>query len=441
MPDFFKRIFYNESEITEKQYSISRFFFVVEAMCSSPIGTLVAGSYLAGLFAYLGASEAASSVIMSVVALAGLVQFLSPLVAERLRRRKLLSISLFSFFKLSLAFIMLTPMLFENKMVALAVAAALYLAGHFANAFCTPMYSVWVISVVPEDIRGKYFGVKDAFTNISCAVLSYAGGMILDTYTKAGDQRMGFFGVGILVLVIAIVNIACFFPVREPIVSEQTAKVNLKDVFLKPFQNERFRPVLVINILYQSSLYLSNAFFAIFQVSRLGLSYEIISLTTCVNIALRTLLAPVWGRIASKYSWFSSTRFSLLALIMSFFVWVFITKENVLWMVWVATVISAIAWGGIGLSLFGLQFDLAPKQNTSIYISCNSAMAGVVGFLSSLAGSIFIGYTNGFSFRIGFLEICDMQILFILSTLLGAWCICYIGRLEKRLKRMKQLER
>lgn len=155
MPGFFRKIFFNESEITEKQYQNSRMFFIVEAMCSSPLATLVSGSYLAGLFCYLGASESVSSVIMSVVALAGLVQFVSPLVAERLHRRKLISTAFFSFFKLSLAFIMFTPMLFENKLVALAVAASLYLAGHFANAFVTPMYSVWLVSLLPEQVRGN----------------------------------------------------------------------------------------------------------------------------------------------------------------------------------------------------------------------------------------------------------------------------------------------
>ena len=63
--------------------------------------------------------------------------------------------SVFFVFKLSLAFIMFTPMLFENKLVALAVAASLYLAGHFANAFVTPMYSVWLVSLLPEQVRGN----------------------------------------------------------------------------------------------------------------------------------------------------------------------------------------------------------------------------------------------------------------------------------------------
>lgn len=435
MPGIFRKIFYNDSEITEKQYRLSRNFFIVEAMCSSPVTTLVSGSYLAGLFAYLGASEAVSSIIMSVVALAGLVQFTSPLVAERLQRRKLLSTSFAAFHRLSLMLIMLAPVLFDNKLLALGVAAVLYLAGNFANAFVTPMYSVWVVSILPEQIRGKYFGIKDAFTNISCALLSYAGGMILDTYTAAGDQRMGFFWVGVLVLVIAVIDICCFLPVREPVQEKAREKINLKDIFTKPFRNAGFRPVLIINIFYQSALYLSQAFFAIFQVSRLGLSYELIGLTTCVNIGLRTLLAPVWGRIASERSWFFSTRFSLLVLLLSWFIWVFITVDNVFWMVWVATVISAVAWAGIGLSLFGLQFALAPKENTSVYISCNNAMAGVVGFIASLAGSAFIGATNGYSFSIGSFVICDMQLLFIASTVLGALCVWYISRLEKRLKR------
>lgn len=435
MPGFFRKLFFNESEITEKQYRVSRNFFIVEAMCSSPVTTLVSGSYLAGLFAYLGASEAVSSIIMSVVALAGLVQFASPLVAERLQRRKLLTTSFATFHRLSLALIMLTPMLFENKLLALGVAAVLYLAGNFVNAFISPMYSVWIVSVLPEYIRGKYFGIKDAFTNISCALLSYAGGIILDTYTAAGDQRMGFWGVGLLVLVIAVIDICCFLPVREPVQEKTREKINLKDIVTKPFRNASFRPVLIINIFYQSALYLSNAFFAIFQVSRLGLSYELIGLTTCVNIGLRTLLAPIWGRIASERSWFFSTRYSFLALLLSWFIWVFITVDNAVWMVWIATVISAVAWAGIGLSLFGLQFDLAPKENTSVYISCNNAMAGVVGFLASLAGSAFIGITNGYSFSIGSFEICDMQLLFIVSTVLGALCVWYISRLEKRLKR------
>lgn len=430
--NLFKKIFFNKSEITEKQYLSSRVFFIVEAMCASPIATLVGGSYLAGLFCYLGASEAVSGLVMSVVSLAGLAQFVSPLVAERLQYRKLTIVSSYAFLKLSLAFIMLIPMLFENKLTALAVATVFYIAANFASAFATPMASVWIVDMLPEEVRGKYFGIKDAFTNISCAAMSYIGGMILDYGTKTGDQKWGFFGVGILVLVITIINLVSFLPIREKAVKKERVKLSLKNVFTMPFKNADFRPVLIINIIYQTALYISNAFIAIFQVSRLGLSYEIIGLITCVNIGIRTLLSPVWGRIASKYSWFFSTKFSLLAWAVSMLAYIFMTKENAFWMIWIATVTSAVAWAGVNLSLFGLQFELAPKQNTSVYIACNGAIAGTIGFIASLAGSAFIGYTNGYSFKMGRFEICDMQFLFIATILLTALCIWYIGRLEKR---------
>lgn len=438
----FKRIFYNDGEITEKQYRISRIGFVLESMCANPLTTLATGPYIAGLFTYLGASEALTGTIMSIASFAGITQVISPIVAERLSRRKLVVCLGSGFVKFLLAFMMLLPILIPNKTVALAMAIVCFLGFYFSNAFVSPLFNTWFISLVPKDMRGKYFGIKDSMTYVSVAVLGYVGGCVVDSYAASGGKAMGFFALGCMLMILATLDFGSYLTVSEPVEKKENGShMKIGEILTEPFKNARFRHVLAVYILYSVATGLSNSLFSIYKVSRLELSYEFISLVTSVGIAIRIIVSTVWGRISSKKSWFFSLKYAFIALGSSMAIWLFITKENAYWAMWVDTVLSQIGWGSIGLAIYGFQFDLMPKKNTTAYVSCNGVVAGAVAFLSGLISSNIIGITNGATISLmPGLSICDMQVFFLISTLFCYAASAYVAHAEKTINRQKGLE-
>ncbi len=435
MAGIFKKIFFNDSEITEKQYAASRWGFVIAAMAAASVTSLVTGPYIAGILAYLGASEALISTIISITSLAGLVQFVSPLAAERMKSYKLAVSFGVGFMKFMLAFIMLTPVLIPDKTVAMIISIFCFITYHFVNAFVVPMYNIWFISVVPKEIRGKYFGIKDSLTYLSLAILGYIGGCIVDSYVNAGDQPMGYFMLGCMLLVLTAIDFGSYLTIREP-AHEKTASGNIKmmDVLLKPFQNKQFRPVITVYILYNIALGLANPMFSIYKVSRLAMSYELIALTSSVGVGIRIFVAMWWGKLSSKVSWNTSLRYAILFLGIDILVWAFTTTQNMHVMVWFETVIGSLGWGSIGLSLYGFQMEYLPEENRSIYISCNGAVSGAVSFLIGMVGSVIIGITNGASINVCGFEVCDMQFIFALSAILCTVSAAYVSMLGKKEK-------
>lgn len=429
-----KKVFFNETEISENQLRISRLGFIIDAMASIVLTTLVNGVYVAGMFSFLGASEALSGVLLSTVALAGFFQFFAPIIGERLTRRKLFVVSCNFISRLSMSLVLFMPYLIHDKSIALGFSAFFFVCGYLLHNLYTPLYSIWMTDLLPGHMRGRYFGVKDSLTFCIAAVFSYLGGYILDYYEKIGSDAFGFFLIAIILLVMACIEAASLLPIREPVLMRKKTKVSLLDIIKKTLESKSFRPTLVINILYQTSWQIGAAFISIYRLSRLGLSYEFISLISAVDIICRVAFAPLWGRIAGKYGWYTATKFSYSFIMASVVILGFTTAGNAYPMSWLSTIFSAVGWAGMGLSVFGMQFAHAPAECSSLYISCNGALSATIGFIASLIGSGFIAVANGFSIDIGTFAVCDMQLLFFVQGLLGVIFYLYITAIERKEK-------
>lgn len=428
-----RKVFFYEGDITEKQYELSRWGFAIEATCTSAIVSLAAGPYLAGLLSWFGASESYINVVMAFAALGGIVQIIAPTITERMKTSKLLVTCGGGLMRLLYATIMLMPIIIPDKYIALTLASAFFILYNFSANFVTPSYNVWFISCIPKEIRGKYFGMKDAITNVGTSILAYVGGLIVDTYINAGNEAMGYFVLGCMLVVLAVIDTACYMTVSEPRIEKNIEeKVRFKDIITKPFLDKKFRKVIFIYIIYSFAMGIANPLFAIYKVSRAHMSFELIASTACVGAAIRVFVSILWGRLSSKTSWYVSLKFALFALAVSVVMWIFITKENAYWMAWVEVLIANFGWGSIGLALYGFQFDNIPGRQQTIYTSCNGAISSVVSFLVGLISSAIIDVTQGASVNFGGFVVCDMQFMFAFSTVLLLSMSWYVAKLEKK---------
>lgn len=60
--------------------------------------------------------------------------------------------------------------------------------------------------------------------------------------------------------------------------------------------------------------------------------------------------------------------------------WGLLTKENCIYWLPVVQAVSGVAWGGINIATFRMQFAFAPLEHRVSYVSFCSTMVGFVGF-------------------------------------------------------------
>lgn len=422
----YKKIINNNEPLTEIDYQKSRTYSIFEGSFARTIFNLTSGAFLAGFAGYLGAGDSFNGIIAAIPVLAGVIQLFSPIVFEKMEKRKHIVMLLCLIHRLLLGFMVFIPFIVKGQSARLAMVAAVYFISYLAVSFINPAASGWIIDLTPENIRGKYFGTRESYMLGAATVFTLIMGRVLDIYKDKGNEYGGFIVMFSFVIVLAVGNFVSFSLMKEKPVKINKTGLNLSKVITIPLKDKKFRKIVMLFIFWNIAVQIGGPFFAIYMVTGLKLSYTYIMAVVMIGTLTNTLLVRIWGRMADRKSWVFVIKLSILMLAFTHFVWLFINPSTSLIMVPLMNIAGGAAWAGIGISAFNIQFIYSPEEGRTVYIGFNAAFSGLIGFLSTLAGSALLLLLGGFKISISGFTIGSMQVVFAISGILLAACAAYI---------------
>lgn len=272
----------------------------------------------------------------------------------------------------------------------------------------------WLISLVKKERLGRYLGLKDSLTLVASTGGSLILSKILDAYRFADQEILGFRIIGILCIGICVVDITCLTLIREPENVKHVEPLNIRKAIQMPLTDQNYRNILIFFLLWSVASNFASPFFSIYMLENLGLSYFYITVMNMVASVARIAAANLWGKAADSYSWRLVTLGSIFMLGVAYIGWGLLTKENCIYWLPVVQAVSGVAWGGINIATFRMQFAFAPLEHRVSYVSFCSTMVGFVGFFSSILGSTFVALAK--DIRILNIPVDNIQMVFILSA-------------------------
>lgn len=425
LKDSLKKMYYNDSPLQQKEFHSSRKLFIYEGCAAVGIFSLTSGAFLAGFAEHLGASDQFNGILAAIPALAGIIQVFSPMVFEKLKNRKFLIAILCLFYRLTLGLMVFIPLLVQDKFVRLTLLAGMYFLAYLAASFITPAAGNWIISLTPENMRGSYFGRRDSYILAVTSIVALVMGKVLDIFKQNDQTYTGFLLIAGVVIILTIVNFYFLSSIKEPPVEVKDLKLDIKKVFSVPIRDKSFRKIILLFILWNVGFQIGGPFFGVYIVTGLKLKYTYIMILSVLSSLTSVLAVRSWGRLADRKSWVFTTKMSLGLLAISHSTWFFVNAKTVLLLI-PLYLLGGVAWAGINLSLFNIQFKYAPIEGRTVYIGFNAAIGGLVGFLTALLGSFVVGALEGHKFSLLGISIGNMQLVFGLSGLLIAACVAFI---------------
>lgn len=422
-----RKLSLSNSQVSDDNYDLSRRRFIIEGCISNAIYTLTSGAFLVGYAKYLGANDQFNGIIVALPLLTYIIQMFSPLVLERLTSRKKLIVTLCIFYRTLLGLMVLIPFITDNKSARLLLLAIMYFTAYAAFSFINPAGGSWIISLVPEKMRGKYFGLRDMFILASAAVLSIVMGRVLDVFKSSNKEFLGFIIVFIVVLIIVVLNIIVIRKIKEPEVLPLKQALTIKSLLTMPIKNKKFRKVIILNIIWNLAAQLSIPFYSVYMVTGLKLSYTFIMAAGIMMSFTQALSAKMWGNLSDKVGWERTTVLSIGLIGICHLSWMFVNQSTYFLLIPLIQVMAGIAWAGVNLSLFNIQFKHAPQEGRTIYIGFNAALAGLTGFGSALVGAALVGALSGIKIDIGITVLDNMRFVFGLSGLLIVCCAMFFN--------------
>ena len=219
----------------------------IDSALATAFASLVSGAYIVKFIQLLGGSDAWIGVFTAIPSLIGLLQIPGAIWGRRYPYYKRFVLPGGLLWRLLYIPLIGAPFLPIPATVNLFLVLGCVCFASVAIQIVSPIYNDWLAEMVPANSRGWFFSRRNAMQAVVGAIASFAGGFILDSFSKAGLDRQGFaivFGLGI---VFALVSQLYFNRMTE-LVRESPIRSTLREgirAMGTPFQDREFRKTLI----------------------------------------------------------------------------------------------------------------------------------------------------------------------------------------------------
>lgn len=342
------------------------------------------GSVLVGYLLFLGATPFHLGLVASVPLLSQLASPLGAWAAEAFGRRRLVAALVGTAGRLMWLLAVFLPQLGVPEALQPTVIVVLVLVASAFHSATATIWTAWMGDVVPDDRRGRYFGMRTGVLGVIGMAANLAAGAFLD-HVQAPLSFQVVLAVAILAsLVSAVLYLFHYDPPSE------RRPVPLGQVFLTPLKHPNFRRFLLFAGFWQFAIMIGAPFVVPYFLEELHMSFTQVAIwsSTAAVTALGSTI--FWGRVADRLGnkgVLAIGTFLAGALLPTN--WIMAGLTGRLEFVWISGVFDAIAWGAIGPAIFNLALVTAPRSGRVSYIALYSVASGVIGFLGgALSGPL-----------------------------------------------------
>lgn len=368
---------------------------VYEGIFAHIFANLTGSMFLPAYALLLGASAVHVGILAAAPFFATVAQFFGAYLVEKYNQRKRMVIW---FALLSraiwLVVIIASLLLALDQPATLLLILILVVLSHHVLASITGIaWLSWMAVLVPDEIRGRFFGLRNVFLGASNVALTLLAGQFLDWHKRHAPEVAAtrafdwLFACAVLCGLLSLIFLA-----RKPAPPRHVfdEKISTGDLYKKPLQNRSFKQLAWFAIVWSVGVKIASPFFIVYMLQILQFDYGFIAVLVVSSAFADMLGMWIWGQISDRLGnkpvvVISGVFVSAIPLI-----WFFSSPElpQVQVLVLVLHLISGFFWAGFNLCTVNLIFAIAPKEHNTGFFAYWAAFNGV----ASGAGAILGGY-------------------------------------------------
>lgn len=401
-------VFYeNYSNIDEKtKEDMTRFYIGTAGGLTA--STVAISVYLSGFAIFVGAGDTLSSIISSMSVYSFLPMFLSPLIYERLTRRR----NAISFMQLIgyilLCGVVLIP-LFAKGETAGFILLFVTALGIILYGMVTAGTNVWAMEIVRPQYRGEYFAKREILDKLLTCVVVFVLGLVLDWFNRGYTGFLIIYIVAFLLAMVQYVQLRKITDV-EHLLSEKNTK--LSDLITIPMKNKTYRNLTLYIAIFFFFAWLCYSFRNIYMLRYMEISFFLYSLLFSFRMIVQGVVSPIWGRMGVKKGWYAVFIGCLLCFSLEYISWAFATDKSV-WVLFLSHAFSGVANSGLVLATLNLRFNSMPAMQKSIYEGFYNMVVGIGCIIGPFVGNLL--RVNMPVISGGFFPNSQIQFVFLIS--------------------------
>lgn len=389
--------------------------FTVEGVFSSTYAILVAGSYLTGFALLLGMNDFELGILFATPMLATVMGLAGTWLSEKLGSRQKLVVGAGAIARTLWLPMMLLPFLGLEKRTMIATFLVLYVASSLFAGLGTTVLQSWMGEVVPDSLRGRFFGRRNLLINLASIIAMLVGGFLLDYLESIGHERNGYLILFSIALVCGWMGTRAISRQAEPR-KQLVSHGGFLQKVRRPLQDIEFRKFTAGLGVLHFGLGVSAPFFTAYMLKDLHVSYAQVGMFSITSLAIGMIFHPVWGAVTDRAGVRPAMLFNLTIIGIIPLLYLPSITYGIA-SVWLGWILVGMCWSGFSIGVTSLSYTLSPTNEREYYLAVLSIVQGMTFFLgSTLSGWVAQQIEH---FRVTFLtmEIVHYHLMFATSAM------------------------
>lgn len=431
----------NNIRSTDTKLKTSLRLVTLAATMGLPFFTITGGPALTGFLRDMGANDFIYSLIMAMPVFGAVIQVFASYVMENTGKRKAFFLIAGFIHRPLWIPIALMPFIFPSARSSTGILAVMVLIGisMVANAIVGMSFNSWMGSLVPAEIKGRFFSRRLMIVTIASGIAALASGLMLDVF----PGFPGFTAVFIIAALFGAADIATFFWIKHPPMNKPERKIPFVHLMKETWHDKNYVRFIMFVAFWYFGVNFAGPFFSVFMIEELHMNFLLISLFTQVAGSVATIFSiRIWGRLADKYG-SKPVMFICCSVIFAMpLVWLFTTPKTT-WIILAINILGGIFWPGFDMNAGNQSIWLAPEKNRSTYIANYALVVSLIGTGAAFVlGGIFMEVTGKLfsGLDIPFImgqRLSNYHVLFFISFLVRALVLLFLFRSFKEVNSQK----
>jgi MFS family permease len=372
------------------------------------------GAFLTGMALMLGADDFDIGLLAAIPFLSQAAQLLSAFAIDRFGHRKGVVLWLSVIGRQSWWLVLATLLL--SWSFSLETVIIIVLFSNICLMIATPGWMSWMADLVPEKVRGRYFGYRNAALAVSTIIAVLAGGIILDHFRRMGRERVGFLALTLAACAFAAAAAFLLSRIPDTAKSIRGPRLAVRSI-LEPIRNRNFLRLLIVFLAWNGSIGIAAPFFAPHMLVNLKMSFTLIAVYTAISSVAAIVFNRPWGTLIDRFGSKPVAAVCAFGIAVIPFIWLF-PRPDFLWILGIESVYSGSLWAGFNLAAFTIPIANSPRENRTTYVAMFSVVTGLAFFLSSLAGGVIAKSLGSVHWHVGGQILINYHLLFAISAVL-----------------------
>ncbi len=412
-------------------------FSIIDGALSAVMGSLAGGIFMMGFaLKVLKAQAQQIGILAALPMFANLVQIFGSYIIEKTGKKKALCFfSLLASRLLWMLVIMLPLAIFATfadwrVWILVGVIAASSLFASLSGV----SWLAWMSDLVPQEIRGSYFGKRNMIASACGMVVILLGGKFLTLWENRFSETNPYGFIILFALGLAAGLIAVWFLARIPETEapkkETGAGFNLS-LFFQPLKDRNFLTLILFVSAWMFAIQIAAPFYGVFMIDNLNIDFTNITIFGTFATLATLLMMKIWGPISDRLGNKPIIIVCGWVLIIVPFIWILALPGKYYLPVLLAHILSGAFMAGAALSQFNILIKLSPSQGRSVYLALFAAITGFVGAIAPIIGGSLSKTLEGFSFNFFTYNISNLHLIFITSAVLQMATIFFILKVKE----------